>query len=155
LNLPAQEFVVGTATPMDVDDNGQVEGALWFNGESAVDQPLAWFAGGGMGCTRGAPRSEFRAGSGNVIWASAHNQFFAMVAMPPTNAPAQQIVARTVTLPRFQNVGTATNVAAPQGIQTALEYPAMTLSANSGFDRQIVFFAGPKEYRTLAKIGEQ
>ncbi len=154
LNLPAQEFVVGTATPMDVDDNGQVEGAMWFNGETAVDQPLSWFAGGGMGCTRGAPRSEFRAGSNNVIWAAAHNQFFAMVAMTPTNLPAQQIVARTVTLPRFQNVGTMTNVAAPQGIQTALEYPAMTLSANSGFDRQIVFFAGPKEYRVLAQIGE-
>jgi len=155
LNLPAQELVVGTATPMDVDDNGQVEGAMWFNGETAVDQPLSWFAGGGMGCTRGAPRAEFRAGSGNVIWAAAHNQFFAMVAMPPTNAPAQQIVARSVTLPRFQNVGTVTNVAAPQGIQTALEYPAMTLSANSGFDRQFVFFAGPKEYRVLAQIGEQ
>ena len=155
LNLPAQELVVGTATPMDVDDNGQVEGAMWFNGETAVDQPLTWFAGGGMGCSRGTPKSEFRAGSGNVIWAAAHNQFFAMVAMPPTNAPAQQIVARSVTLPRFQNVGTVTNVAAPQGIQTALEYPAMTLSANSGFDRQFVFFAGPKEYRVLAQIGEQ
>ena len=155
LNLSAHEFVVGTATPMDVDDNGQVEGAMWFDGTTAVDQPLAWFAGAGMGCTRGTPKTEFRAGSGNVLWAAAHNQFFAMVAMPPTNAPAQQIVARTVTLPRFQNVGTATNVAAPQGIQTALAYPAMTLSANSGFDRQIVFFAGPKEYRTLAQIGEQ
>ena len=154
LNLPAQEFVVGTATPMDVDDNGQVEGALWFNGETAVDQPLAWFSGGGVGCTRGAPRPEFRAGNNNVIWAAAHNQFFAMVAMPPTNAPAEQIVARVVTLPRFQNIGAMTNVVAPRGIQTALVYPAMTLSANSGFDRQIIFFAGPKEYRTLAQIGE-
>jgi len=154
LNLPAQEFVVGTATPMDVDDNGQVEGAMWFNGETAVDQPLAWFAGGGMGCTRGAPRAEFSAGNGNVVWAAAHNQFFAMVAMPPTNEPAQQIVARPVTLPRFQNVGVVTNLAAPRGIQTALVYPAMTLSANAGFDRQIVFFAGPKEFRTLARVGE-
>ena len=155
LHLPAQELVVGTATPMDVDDNGQVEGALWFDGNSAVDQPLSWFAGGGLGCTRGAPRTEFRAGNGNVLWAAAHNQFFAMVAMPPTNAPAQQMLARSVTLPRFQNVGVVTNVAAPQGIQTALVYPALTLSANSGFDRQITFFAGPKEYRTLMQVGEQ
>jgi YidC/Oxa1 family membrane protein insertase len=155
LNLPAQEFVVGTATPMDVDDNGQVEGAMWFDGTTAHDQPLAWFAGGGVGCTRGAPRPEFAAGGGNVVWAAAHNQFFAMVAMPPTNAPAQQIVARPVTLPRFQNVGVVTNLAAPRGIQTALVYPAMTLSANSGFDRQIVFFAGPKEFRTLSRVGEE
>ena len=154
LNLPAQEFVVGTATPMDVDDSGQVEGAMWFNGETAADQPLAWFAGGGLGCTRGTPKSEFRAGNGNVLWAAAHNQFFAMVAMPPTNAPAHEIVARPVTLPRFQNVGLVTNVVAPRGIQTALVYPALTLSANSGFDRQIVFFAGPKEFRTLAEVSE-
>jgi YidC/Oxa1 family membrane protein insertase len=36
-----------------------------------------------------------------------------------------------------------------------LIYPAQTLSANSNVERQIVFFAGPKEYRTLARIGEQ
>jgi len=154
LNLPAQEFVVGTATPMDVDDNGQVEGAMWFNGETAASQPLAWFAGGGMGCTRGAPRTEFRAGSGNVLWAAAHNQFFALVAMTRTNEPAQQMVARPVTLPRFQNVGVVTNLPAPRGIQTALVYPAMTLSANSAVDRELVIFAGPKEYRTLARVGE-
>ena len=155
LNLPAQEFVVGTATPMDVDDSGQVEGAMWYDGNSAVDQPLAWFAGGGMGCTRGTPRSEYRTGSGNVLWAAAHNQFFAMVAMPPTNAPAQQMVARSVTLPRFQNVGVVTNLVAPKGIQTALVYPAMTLEANKAVDREIFFFAGPKEYRKLAQVGEE
>ena len=155
LLLPAQEFVVGTATPMDVDDSGQVEGAMWYNGDTAVDQPLAWFAGGGMGCTRGAPRPVFRAGSGNVIWAAAHNQFFAMVAMPPTNDPAQAMVARAVTLPRFQNVGDVANLTPPKGIQTALVYPAFKLEANQTVDREIVLFAGPKEYRTLARIGEE
>ncbi|HEX7569191.1 MAG TPA: YidC/Oxa1 family insertase periplasmic-domain containing protein, partial [Verrucomicrobiae bacterium] len=154
LVLPAQEFVVGTATPMDVDDNGQVEGAMWFDGNAAVDQPLTWFAGGGMGCSKGAPRTEYRAGSGNVLWAAAHNQFFALVAMTRTNEPAQFMVARPVTLPRFQNVGVVTNLPAPRGIQTALVYPAMTLSANSAVDRELVIFAGPKEYRTLARVGE-
>lgn len=154
LVLPAQEFVVGTATPMDVDDNGQVEGAMWFDGNAAVDQPLTWFAGGGMGCSKGAPRTEYRAGSGNVLWAAAHNQFFALVAMTRTNEPAQFMVARPVTLPRFQNVGVVTNQPAPRGIQTALVYPAMTLSANSAVDRELVIFAGPKEYRTLARVGE-
>ena len=155
LHLPAQEFIVGTATPMDVDDNGQVEGTMWFDGTKAQDQPLAWFAGGGFGCTRGAPRSEYRAGSGNVLWAAAHNQFFALMAMTKTNEPAHEMVARSVTLPRFQNVGVVTNVIEPKGIQTALVYPAMTLSANSTVDRELVLFAGPKEYRRLAQIGEQ
>ncbi|HEY2329561.1 MAG TPA: membrane protein insertase YidC [Verrucomicrobiae bacterium] len=155
LNLPAQELVVGTATPMDVDDNGQVEGAMWFDGTAAQDQPLAAFAGGGFGCTRGTPKTEIRAGVGNVIWAAAHNQFFALMAMTRTNEPAQQMVARSVTLPIFQNVGVTANLVAPKGIQTALVYPAMTLSANSAVDRTIILFAGPKEYRTLAQVGEQ
>jgi YidC/Oxa1 family membrane protein insertase len=155
LIVPAQELVVGTATPMDADDNGQTEGAMWCDGTEAVDQPLTWFAGGGFGCSKGGPQAEYRTGSGNVVWAAAHNQFFALMAMVRTNEPAHQMIARTVTLPRFQNVGTATNGTAPQGIQTALVYPAMTLSANSAVDHEVVLFAGPKEYRTLARIGEQ
>ena len=43
----------------------------------------------------------------------------------------------------------------PRGIQTALVYPAQTLAANSSFERRIILFIGPKEYRTLANIGAQ
>lgn len=153
LVLHEQEIVVGTATPMDADDNGQLEGALWFDGVNAVDQPLPWFSGAGFGCSRGAPRPEFRAGNGNVVWAAAHNQFFALVAMPSTNHPAQQMIARSVTLPRFQDNGW-TNAPVPQGIQTSLLYPAQTLAATSAVERQIIFYAGPKEYRTLARVGD-
>ena len=86
LTLAAQELVVGTATPMDADDSGQVEGAMWSDGTTAVDQPLMAFSGGGF--SRGAPKTEIRAGTGNVVWAAAHNQFFALVAMPKKRAGA-------------------------------------------------------------------
>ena len=43
----------------------------------------------------------------------------------------------------------------PEGIQTALVYPAQTLGTNQVIERQIILYAGPKEYRTLAHIGEQ
>jgi YidC/Oxa1 family membrane protein insertase len=152
LVLPAQEFVVGTAAPMDADDNNfnTYGGAMWFDGTTATDQPLVLFSGGG--CSRREPKTELRAGAGNVYWAAAHNQFFAMVAMVKTNEPAQQVVARTVPLP--DNSALATNQPAAQGIQTALVYPAQTLTANSAVTRQIVLFAGPKEYRRLVHIGE-
>ena len=75
--------------------------------------------------------------------------------MTPTNEPAYQMVARPVTLPLFQNVGKVSDVTAPRGIQTALVYPAMTLSGNSTVDRKFVMFAGPKEYRVLARVGEE
>ena len=155
LALPAQEWVVGTATPMGPDDTSYTmnEGAMWFNGTGVQDQSLGWFSGSGFGCFRGAPRSEYLAGSNNVVWAAAHNQFFALMAMP--KEPAAQIVARPVSLPPFPNVEPMPGAPAPQGIQTALVYPTATLAAHQAVERQIVLFAGPKEYRLLARIGEQ
>jgi YidC/Oxa1 family membrane protein insertase len=154
LQLPAQELVVGTATPMDVDDSGslQTESAMWFDGTNTTSRPLMWFAGQG-GCSRGEPRKEFLTGTANIVWAAADNQFFVLMAMP--KQPAQALVARTVPLPRFQDEGVATNSAAPQGIQTAMIYPAQTLTANANVERQVVIYAGPKEFRTLSLIGVQ
>ena len=149
LALPAQEIVVGTATPMDADDNGQMLGSMWSDGvSSATDLPLASFLGGG--CTRSAPKTEIIAGTTNVAWVAAHNQFFALMAFPKEHS--RQMITRSVTLPQFANV-TDTNVALPAGLQTALLYPAGTLTANAAIERPIVLFAGPKEYRTLADIG--
>ena len=95
------------------------------------------------------PKTVYQEGAGNVAWAAVHNQFFTLLAMP--KQPAQQMVALAVRLPLL-----ATNqTAAPEGVQAALIYPAVTIAANSSLERQITFYAGPKEYRTLALIGEQ
>jgi len=156
LALPAQEWVVGTATPMGPDDNGSAEGAMWFDGKHSVDNGTRYFNTNTttfFGIKSRTPTLEYRAGTNNVVWAAAHNQFFALLAMP--KEPAQQIVALPVTLPQFPNVDPIPGTPPPQGIQTALVYPAQTLAANSSVERQITFFAGPKEYRTLARIGEE
>jgi len=58
-------------------------------------------------------------------------------------------------LPPFPGVEQAPGAPPPEGIQTALVYPAQTLGTNQVIERQIVLFAGPKEYRTLARIGEE
>jgi len=150
LVLPAEELVVGTATPMDPDDNSSAEGFMWSDGAKSSGQPLTAFMGGG--CSRSGPKSEIIAGTGNVAWAAAYNQFFTLMAIPQVRA--QQMIARPVTLPQFYNVHD-TNVALPRGIQTALVYPAQTISANSAVDQSVALFAGPKEYRTLADIGAQ
>jgi YidC/Oxa1 family membrane protein insertase len=151
--LPAQEFVVGTATPMDVDDIGMYVGTTWYDGTNYVDNGTSYFNTNTttfFGLMARTPTPELRAGAGNVVWAAAHNQFFALLAMTRSNEPAQQIVARPVILPPLAENSFATGI----GIQTALVYPAQTLSANSSVERKTVFFAGPKEYRTLARIGE-
>jgi YidC/Oxa1 family membrane protein insertase len=98
------------------------------------------------------PKTEYGAGNGNVVWAAVHNQFFTLVAMP--EKPAAGIVARPVILPPFTNIEETANAPLPKGIQTALVYPGQTLTANSSVERRIVLYAGPKEYRTLALIGQ-
>jgi YidC/Oxa1 family membrane protein insertase len=151
--LSPQEWVVGTATPMGPDDNALTEGVIWFDGKGPQDRVVSWFSGGGFACVRSAPRAEYLAGSNNVIWAAAHNQFFALLAMP--KEPAAELIARPVNLPPFPDVEPVPGAPPPQGVQTAFVYPAITLAAHAGVDRQFVFFAGPKEYRLLARIGEQ
>ena len=149
IHLPAQEFVIGTATPMDVDDSSFASysgGMMWYDGSSPQSclpgyfntNTTAWW-----GLRSRTPTYEYRAGSNNVIWATAHNQYFAIVAMTKTNQPAEAVAARPVT----QTPG------AP--VQAALVYPAQTLTANGNLERQLVLFAGPKEYRTLARVGDE
>ena len=158
LALPAQEWVVGTATPMDVDDNNFLTygGAMWCDGAKTAPVTLSYFnpSTTSFFFFSRIPKTEYRSGASNVVWAAANNQFFTVMAMTASNAPAWQMVARPVTLPAFSNVEQVQGAPLPQGVQTALVYPAQTLSANSSVARQIVLFAGPKEYRTLAIIGE-
>jgi len=75
---------------------------MWFNGTAVRISRWDVFSGSGFGCSHGAPRSEYLAGSNNVVWAAVHNQFFALLAMP--KEPVAQIVARPVSLPPFPNV---------------------------------------------------
>jgi YidC/Oxa1 family membrane protein insertase len=152
LALPAQEWVVGTATPMGPDDNGMYVGAMWCDGTNTPqDCTLPYFSTNTTTffVVSRTPKTVFQAGAGNVVWAAAHNQFFALMAMP--KQPAAQVVSRPVNLPLMA----ANQSAAALGIQTALVYPAQTLTTNQSVERQIVFYAGPKEYRTLAIIGAE
>ena len=157
LTLPAQELVVGTGTPMDADDNNFLSygGAMWFDGTSPqVCNPGYFNTNTSMlGFIPHTPHSDYRAGASNVVWAAVFNQFFALAAMP--KQPAERILARPVTLPPFANIEQAPGTPPPLGVQAALVYPALTLTANSSVEHQIVLFAGPKEYRTLARVGAE
>ena len=80
-----------------------------------------------LGIFTATPTTEFRAGTGNVVWAAAHNQFFTLLAMTRTNEPAQQILSRVRSRCRQFTRSNMPNLPSPRGIQTALVYPAQTL----------------------------
>ena len=154
LILSAQEWVVGTATPMGPDDAGEVEGVIWYNGSKSEEKVRSWFDNKGFLFWGGTPHPEFRAGQSNVVWAAAQNQFFALVAMPAV--PALQLVSRPVPLPRpATGQASFTNNPVPKGFQTAFVYPEASLPAGQAIERQFNFYAGPKEYRTLSHIAAQ
>jgi len=154
LALPAQEWIVGTATPMDARDQGQAVGVLWYNGAKTEEVGgSSYFSGG---CRGAVPPLEYHGGASNVVWAAAHNQFFALVAMP--QQPAQSLLIRRLDLPRPTGEAAsmvATNALPPRGYAAAMTYPGLTLAPKQAFERQIALYAGPKEYQTLARISNQ
>jgi YidC/Oxa1 family membrane protein insertase len=155
LSLPEQEWVAGTATPMDVDDLTFMSygGAMWYDGANLKTISGTYFSTNTsiLGVIPRTPKTEYREGNGNVVWAAAYNQFFALVAMPQTNQPASQFVANPVTL----TVTNSQSGAALIGVQTALVYPAEILVADQVVMRQVNVFAGPKEFRTFERVGDQ
>jgi YidC/Oxa1 family membrane protein insertase len=162
VNVPSQEWVVGTATPMHAMDKqaSMYQGLMWSDGTKTHDTPKSWFDNRGLMSCLGrpsVPRTEYRGGANDVTWVAAHNQFFAIVAMLPTNAPS--VVARTVPLPNptIEELpeGSSGPTAAPVGIQTAVSYPGFPLQAGASFERKVTFYAGPKEYQRLADIAAQ
>ena len=153
--LPAQEWVTGTATPMDADDLNFLTygGAMWFDGNTWYPCSGSYFSTNTtiLGVISRTPKTEFRAGNNNVIWAAAYNQFFVMLAMPKATQPAEEVLARPVNV-----VADGNEIHVPwTGVQTALIYPAQTLAAEEVVERQITLYAGPKKFQTLEKIGDQ
>lgn len=153
LSLPPQEWVVGTATPMNPLDRGVGEGLLWYNGENSKEIGAGWFANRTLGCLPGTPRTDYRADQTNIVWAAVHNQFFTLVVMP--QKPAQDVAAHKIDLPPPTPEEIRKNSRinkSPEGFETSLVYPAVTIQPNQSLQRRFFIFAGPKEYRTLARI---
>jgi YidC/Oxa1 family membrane protein insertase len=156
LALPEQELAVGTATPLGPRDDGMQVGLMWNNGSSSTTISAGWFANRTLGCFPGTPRAVYREGQSNVVWAAAHNQFFGLVAMPAT--PAQAVLARELKLPppALEDLPAETKVIPElKGYAVGLAYPAVILAPGQSVERQIIFFAGPKEYRTLSRIADR
>ena len=154
VTLPAQEWFVGTATPMNAQDKGTAVGVMWYDGAKSRNEiGASIFATTGFACTPRVPPPDFRAGSNNVFWVGVHNQYFALAVMPAE--PAAQMVMRKLDLPRPSEEETRNDtrvVKAPEGFPASLVFPGVTLAPHQGTQRQIAIYAGPKEYRTLATV---
>ena len=158
LALPAQAYVLGTATPMNPFDDGLLMGVYWYNGASKSHIDTAWFENKSFGCMGSNPRYEYVEGSNNVVWAAAHNQFFTFIASTPTNQPAARVQAVRLSLPppTRQEIELDARVQRqPQAFETSLVYPATTLEPKQSLERRFMVYAGPKEYKTLSQFPDR
>jgi YidC/Oxa1 family membrane protein insertase len=152
--LPAQEWVIGTATPMGPADDGAAVGLMWYDGSKNHETLTAYFDNRTLGCFPGTPKTEYRAGVSNVVWVAAHNQFFCMLAMPQT--PGLQVVSRSITMPRpTEGRFSFPDKPLRNGFETTLTYSATNLAPGQMQEQRAALFIGPKEYRTLASIASQ
>jgi YidC/Oxa1 family membrane protein insertase len=154
LLLPAQEWFVGMATPMNAQDKGTAVGVMWYDGAKSRNEiGASIFSTTGFACTPRVPPPEFRGGSNNVAWVGIHNQYFALAVMPAE--PAAQFVMRKLDLPRPSEEETRNDsrvVKLPEGYPASMVYPALTLAPHQSLRRDLAVYAGPKEYRTLATV---
>jgi len=160
LQLPAQELVIGTATPLGPGDNGAQMAMELYDGvkQQSVSEP--WFANYSFGCPffPATPRTNFVVSSSNVVWAAVYNRFFTIIVAPPTNKPPQEIIVRHVKLPPLspEELATVSKAITNQfGFQTAFVYSELTLAPNQALERRFDVFAGPKEYKTLDRLAAQ
>ena len=150
LTLSQQEWTIGTATPMNPDDRGTPYiGLMWSDGDKFTDTPgPSYFSAHGFACMPRTVPSEYNLSLTNLAWAAVHNQYFAM-AVVPHDLPSG-VVMRQVDLPKVTDG--ELQMYSSNGFTAALIYPATTLTTNQTVARQFVLYAGPKEYRTLAKV---
>ncbi|MBI3192702.1 MAG: membrane protein insertase YidC, partial [Pedosphaera parvula] len=152
LTLPPHQLVVGTAAASGPKDDPMLTGVYWYNGSKMEEVAEGWFANRSFGCGPSNPRTEYEGGSNNVVWSAATSQFFTLAVIPKTPAPKLQVRQFELPLPKEP---TATSKVAPSVYQTAFEYPALTLPPAGESVQEFEFYAGPKEYNTLARIGSR
>ncbi|MBI3881011.1 MAG: membrane protein insertase YidC [Verrucomicrobia bacterium] len=160
--VPAQEWIIGTATPMSEKDDGSLTGLFWFNGQKPEHIQKPWFDNASFfSCVTGpsTPRIEWRSAPGTPVWAAVNNQFFTMIAHArASNWLPAGVVGRRVELPPLapaNTPGLKPFALHPVGIQTALTYPGATLQPGGKVELAFDLFAGPKEYYTLSLLPER
>ena len=151
--LLRQEWVVGTATAMGENDTLQMLGTFWNNGVKSEQIADGWFANRALGCLWSTPRALFESDPGKAAWAAVHNQFFTLAVIPAK--PASQMVARRVVVPMGDLTNTAHAFVLTNGYQASLAYPPTVLAPKQSVEESFTVYAGPKEYKTLSRLGYQ
>ncbi len=146
--LPSQEWVFGTAAPLHPGESQIYLGLFEHDGDHSDHVGQSWFANRFLGCFPGTPRSEYLSPRTNTVWAAVHNQFFAAIVFPEDTSA--RVFSRHIELTTTNAAGESSQSPA---FQTALLYGPEQVPPQQERVRQFSLYVGPKEYRTLARLG--
>jgi YidC/Oxa1 family membrane protein insertase len=150
VNTPVLAFNLGTAEPVDANDPGMYLNVGAYNGDDDEFIARSAFVPGFFAKTFSGDRVEKQEISmpGPVVWGSVKNQFFTTVLTP--DKPGTAVVAQRVQLPLHEG-----DPRPRVGITGRLLMEPLRLEPGTpqtlGFD----FYAGPKEYGRLSKMGKR
>ena len=151
--LPAYSVAAGTSALMEPADPERFLGVYWFDGAKTAKADPTWFDNKQF-CVAGVPRPLFTVGASNILWAAAPNQFFTLALIVSTNDIAEQLHVLRVPLPRDER-GRAGKLQHPYGYEASLSYPPALIPPGQAIERAFTLYAGPKEYKTLARVAPQ
>jgi YidC/Oxa1 family membrane protein insertase len=153
LAMPAQQWVAGTATPLNSQDEETLVGLQWSDGRSSSKKDRGYFDNKTLGCFPGTPRSDFSAGNQPVTWAAAYNQFFFLALMPRLPGSALTATRFNLPPPGAEEIAADNRTLTNQfAIQVNLQQGATNLAAGQSLEREFLLYAGPKEYRVIERI---
>lgn len=141
---------LGTVDPVESDRRGEFLNFGYYSSGSATFLGMSRFDGGGFMSIfgQGRPARPFIQERTDVVWASVKNQFFTTVLTP--SEPATGFFTRPIGLEPSEEwpVGT-------RAITGSVEFESVILQPGESLDVSASFYAGPKEYRRLVRMGER
>jgi YidC/Oxa1 family membrane protein insertase len=153
LALPAQQWVAGTATPLNAQDEETFVGLQWSDGRSSSKRDRGYFDNKTLGCFPGTPRNDFSSENQPATWAVAYNQFFFLALMPKLPGSALTATRFTLPPPGAEEIAADSRTLTNQfAIQVNLHQGATNLAAGQTLEREFLLYAGPKEYRVIERI---
>ncbi len=143
LPLPRASFHLGTAAPLNENDNGLYLNVGYYNGDKAEFVRRDELAGGGFFTQ--TPPPPFVDKTAAIQWASVKNQFFAMILTPDQPGTGVRI-ERVKVDPLLPNEDRKA-----YGIAAAAQFELKPLAAGASSTWGATYFAGAKEYARLSK----
>ena len=147
VRIPAFQRSIGAAVPSSAGEITVYDGLMWFDGEDKTEITESWFNNRTLGCFPGTPRTQYMGGP-SVVWGSVNSQFFSIITKPKT--PATQIHAEPI------DAGIADKKGRPmKGYRAMLEFENVVIEPGTGHVQNFEIYAGPKEYKTVSKLGDR